>query len=172
MAKTKPLPPRDFVRQMLDYDPETGVLIWRRRPGEAWWNKRYAGTPAGSLKPSGRLDVAIGHTLFRAHRLIWLMVHGDPVPEVIDHADKNKSNNRLHNLRAATKAENGFNSGARKNNTTGIKGVGRFGNGRFRARVTSGGKDVHLGYFATLAEAAKTRREAAERLHGEFVRHE
>jgi hypothetical protein len=176
----KTLPDRDLVRRLLRYDDATGELIWLPRPRAMFssanalntWNTRYSGKAAGYVRRSGHLAVAVGHTQYRAHRLVWLYVYGAPVPELIDHADGDKLNNRISNLRAATKAENGANMRARAANRTGVKGTGVFRNGRFRARVMLHGKDYHLGYFATLEEAAKARREAAERLHGEFVRHE
>jgi hypothetical protein len=114
----------------------------------------------------------VGHTQYRAHRLVWLYVHGEPVPNVIDHVDHNKLNNRISNLRAATKSQNGANMRMRNANTSGVKGVGRVGKGQFRARVMLHGKEIHLGRFDTLEEAAKARFEAASRLHGPFARHE
>jgi hypothetical protein len=164
------LPPRELVQQLLRYDVTTGEFIWRPR-ADAWWNARYAGKSAGSVKPGGRIDVAIGHKLYKAHRLVWLYIHGEPVPDVIDHIDHDKLNNRFTNLRAATKLQNGANSGKRKNNTTGIKGVGLW-HGYYRARIMFEGKDISLGYFQTIEEAAKARFDAASRLHGVFARHD
>jgi hypothetical protein len=176
---TKTLPSRALVRELLHYDVVTGQFTWLPRSREMFvsnnafrtWNNRYTGKIAGTLSLAGHLRIAIGHTQYRAHRLVWLYVHGEPVPDVIDHIDHDKLNNRFSNLRAATKRQNGANSGKRKNNTTGIKGVGRW-KGYYRARIMFDGKDISLGYFKTLEEAAKARFEAASRLHGEFARHE
>jgi hypothetical protein len=167
----KPLPSRDLVRQLLRYDVTTGEFTWKPR-ADVWWNARYAGKIAGSVKPNGRIDIAIGHALYKAHRLVWLYVHSEPVPDVIDHVDHNKMNNRFTNLRAATKRQNGANSGLRKNNTTGVKGVGLLRSGQYRARIMFAGKDINLGHFKTLEEAAKARFEAASRLHGVFAKHD
>ena len=164
------LPPRDLVLQLLRYDAATGEFIWKPR-ANTWWNGRYAGKTAGSVKPDGRVDIAIGHRIYKAHRLVWLYIHGEPVPDVIDHVDHNRRNNRFSNLRAATKLQNGANSRVRKNNTTGVKGVGLW-HGYYRARIMYEGKDITIGCFKTLEEAAKARFEAASRLHGTFARHE
>jgi hypothetical protein len=175
----KTLPSRDLVQQLLRYDAATGEFTWLPRPREmfasnvahAAWNGRYAGKTAGSVKPDGRIDIAIGHRLYKAHRLVWLYMHGEPVPDVVDHVDHNKLNNRFSNLRAATKSENGANMRMRDSNRTGVKGVGIW-RGYYRARIMIAGKDISLGYFKTLEEAAKARFEAASRLHGTFARHE
>ena len=175
---TKPLPSRELVRQLLDYDPLTGALTWRQRPESLFtrhrqflnWNSRYPGKAAGYVSDFGYVVMHFQGTLFKAHRLIWLLVHGDPVPE-IDHIDGDRANNRIVNLRAATRTQNRANSGVSRNNTTGIKGVS-VRKGRFLARIMHNGEAIRLGVFKTLSEASQARREAAERLHGEFTRHE
>lgn len=176
----KTLPPRALLRELLHYDVVTGQFAWRPRPREMFasnnafrtWNSRYVGKVAGTLRPAGHIAVAVGHTQFRAHRLVWLYVHGEPVPDVIDHIDHDKLNNRFSNLRAATKSQNGANMRMRNANTTGVKGVGHLKNGQFRARIMLHGKDINLGHFDTLEDAAKARFEAASRLHGSFARHD
>lgn len=174
----KPLPSRDLVRQLLRYDPATGELTWLPRPEEMFkkhrqflnWNARYPGTPAGFVNEYGYRVMHFGSVLFKAHRLAWLHVHDEPVPE-IDHIDGDRSNNRIANLRIATRGQNRANSITSKNNVIGVKGVSAK-KGRFHARIMHDGQAIHLGSFKTLDEAAIARREAAERLHGEFVRHE
>jgi len=166
------LPPRDLVQQLLRYDPVTGTLIWRPREGAKNWNSRHAGKPAGSLSPNGHMYTSIGNgTHYRLHRLIWLLVYGEPVPAVIDHKDLDRSNNRVSNLRAASYSQNQANTRKRRHNTTGHKGVYRK-RGKFFARINANGVMVHLGTFDALEEAAAARREATDRLHGEFARHE
>jgi hypothetical protein len=175
---TKTLPPRELLRELLNYDVVTGQFTWRHRPREMFgnanafsaWNARYARKVAGSVKPDGRVDISIGHKLFKTHRLVWLYIHGDPVPACIDHIDGDKLNNRIHNLRAATKSENGANMRIRSSNTTGVKGVGLLPNGRYRARVMLDRKEHYLGRFSSLEEAAKAQFDAAVRLHGIFAR--
>jgi len=109
-----------------------------------------------------------------AHRLIWLYVYGEPVPPLIDHIDGNPHNNRINNLRAATKSQNMVNSGIQKNNTSGFRGVQKAPNQRtgFAAYIRADGRYIHLGTFATIEDAAQARRDAANKLHGEYARHD
>lgn len=171
------LPSRDLVRQLLDYDAETGAFTWRPRPREMFpsekgfmvWNGRFAGKAAGHANGLRR-TIAIAATSYLAHRLAWLIHYGEPVPDLIDHADLNALNNSISNLRAASKGQNMSNAQRRKDNTIGAKGVHRQHNGRFFARVTVGGVLHHLGTFDTVEEAAEARQNAAARLHGKFAR--
>jgi hypothetical protein len=172
------MPDANRAREALDYNPETGTLIWRERPSSHFksadrqitWNKRFAGKPAGSLK-NGYIMVVLNYERCFAHRLAWLLTIGQPVPDVIDHIDHDPLNNRIANLRAASQGDNGANSTRRKDNNTGIKGVGLW-NGKYRVRIRYNKQEYWVGYFKTLAEATMARRDAAERLHGKFARHE
>ena len=174
----KTLPPRNLVRRLLDYDPDTGLFIWRRRPREmfpdGWnfeiWNNRFAGKPAGT-PIAGYLQIGIHNaaysTQYRAHRLAWLLVHGEPVPDQLDHIDRNRANNRINNLRPATQSQSSANTSLRSNNTTGIKGVSRHQNG-FRVEVSFAGKRYRR-LFRTMEEAIKARRDAVIEMHGDFA---
>ena len=174
----KTLPPRALLRELLHYDVTTGQFTWRPRPREMFrnkqnfllWNTRYSGKVAGGTKSSPYLYIAVHHTQYFAHRLVWLYVHGDPVPDVIDHIDGNPLNNRFVNLRASTKAQNCANQRLRDSNTTGVKGV-VMKNGRFRAQIMVNFKMHYLGTFGTLEEAAKARYDGAVRLQGAFAKH-
>ena len=189
MAARK-LPDIGFVRECLDYDPDTGIFTWRERPAHhfpdarTWnprtWNIRFAGKQAGSRNQSGprRIfwEIAFGAAgAFKAHRLAWLLVYGEPVPELIDHINADALDNRIVNLRVADKSGNGMNQRLSTRNTSGIKGVfkhaKRYPKTPFVAYLTVKGRRHHLGYFATEEEAVEARREAAIRLHGEFARH-
>jgi hypothetical protein len=137
------------------------------------WNRLYEGTSAGTINASTKYRiVSIRGRDYIAHRLIWLLVHGEPVPEVMDHADRDRSNNRLVNLRAATRGQNGTNTPARRNNARGVKGVYPTGWGRFTACIRYEKKLVYLGTFTSIEEASKAYQDAAVRLYGEFARWE
>ena len=178
---TRTLPDITYIRECLNYDPGTGSFIWRVRPPHHFrrvrdqnaWNTCYAGQASGTAKDR-YVRIPLGGVEFYAHRIAWFLVYGDPVPEFLDHIDGDKLNNRIANLRAATKAQNYMNSRPRPNKS-GIKGVfpKQYARGiRFAASIKLAGKRYHLGQFATLEEAAKVRQEAAERLHGEYARHD
>lgn len=89
----------------------------------------------------------------------------------VDHVNLNTLDNRRENLRFATAAQNRFNEPAMKSNTSGFKGVSWSKPcGAWRAYITIGYKQHHLGLFATPQQAAEARRAAADKLHGEFAR--
>lgn len=169
----------DILRQLLDYDPETGVLTWRHRglewftagPGRslanvaACWNSKFAGKPAlatdnGQGYASGK---CLGKTL-KAHRVIWAIVHGAWPDGEIDHINGDPMDNRLCNLRCVSHGENMRNQKRRADNSSGVAGVYLVpGYSRWRAQIKLHGKRFHLGYFATFEEAASAKAEAEER---------
>jgi hypothetical protein len=93
----------DELHQKLDYDPSTGMFQWRnvtrKRCHSVGWFK-------GSRNKKGYLNIKIGRVLFQAHRLAWLHVHGNWPQFVIDHINRDKSDNRIENLRDVTVKEN------------------------------------------------------------------
>jgi hypothetical protein len=110
------LPDLDVLRQLLDYDPISGLFTWKRRPlsmfpseriGNAW-NARYSGKAAGNTDRHGYRRIHVQYRLCWAHRLAWLYVHGvaPQPPFEIDHIDGKKWNNRIANLRLVTRSDN------------------------------------------------------------------
>jgi hypothetical protein len=101
-----PLPDTETLRTLFNYDPGTGTLSWR--------SGRYAGQPCGyrAGQGQGHLRVKVGQTHYRVHRIIWVLYHGTDIPGgyVIDHIDRDPSNNRISNLRIASVAFNNKNS--------------------------------------------------------------
>ena len=171
----KTLPSRDLVRQLLHYDVATGEFTWLRRPREMftcqrqflYWNGRYVGKQAGCIAPNGYHVITLNAGSFKIHRLAWLYVYGEPVPTEIDHIDRDKRNNRISNLRAATASQNQANRTPIRT-ASGVKGVRPY-KGSFRAYIRLNGTGFHLGTFSTIEEAAAAYREAAIRLQGEFA---
>lgn len=88
----------------------------------------------------------------------------------IDHRDSDKLNNRRENLRKCTLAQNAWNQRLRRTNRSGFKGVDRYVDGRWRARIKAHGITTFLGYFQTADEAARAYDDAARAQHGEFAR--
>ena len=170
----KPLPPQDVLRQLLDYDPETGLLTWRPRGAElfkhsagrtaehsaACWNSRYVGKPAlDHLNGKGYLTGLILKDRFIAHRVAFKMATGQEPPQ-IDHINGIRTDNRLCNLRAASYAENARNHKVRADNTSGEPGVYWHKPGA-KWRVQIGGSPRrHIGLYDTLEEAIAARRAA------------
>lgn len=152
------------VRELLDYDPETGVFRWKDSRSQAV----EVGSVAGSLdKHTGYIRIGVARNYVAAHRLAWLWVHGRWPDGELDHKNRVRSDNRLENLREATRSQNTVNATVR--NATGYRGVKRH-KGSYVARIKANGKQVELGYFRS-AEAAHARYvQAAIALHGEFAR--
>lgn len=87
-----------------------------------------------------------------------------------DHIDGNTLDCRRSNLRCASPSQNQHNARRRRDNTSGTKGVSVRANGRYRAYIKLRGRQIELGTFDTVEEAAEARRKAAEQLHGRFAR--
>jgi hypothetical protein len=88
------------------------------------WLSRKIGDVAGSLNKQGYWRLNLNGKSYLAHRVIWQLSNGE-IPEgfVVDHIDKNPSNNRLENLRMVPIAVNSRNSSLYSTNTTGVNGV-------------------------------------------------
>jgi HNH endonuclease len=152
------------ARRIWRYDPDTGDLVWiGGRP-------HLAGSVAGSTVSEGRYKaVRYKDRSYLSHRLAWLIVHGS-WPVEIDHINGDGLDNRLSNLRHASRQQNSCNRRCGKNNSLGIKGVFPYKGGKFRARIRANGKLIDLGVFNTPEEGQAAYIEAAKAHHGEFAR--
>lgn len=153
------------LRELLDYDPETGLFRWRKRIGTRCANGWFAGCPS-----LGYRLIRIEGSLHKAHRLAWLHVHGE-LPEFMDHRNGDRQDNRLVNLRPATRRQNQQNQKTRADNTTGAKGVHRK-RSKFVATIQVNYRTIRLGVYPTVDEASAAYRQAAALHFGEFVRAE
>ena len=163
------------LRELLDYDPMTGVFTWRaKEPVTAAlraWNTKWAGKAAGSTK-AGRIKIKISGIFYRAHRLAWLYVYGQWPEGLLDHRDQDDSNNRIRNLRSATNAQNVVNSPPRRTGTSGARGVTWNKRARkWQAAICVSGKSLYLGCYAEKADAAEAFANAAALHYGEFAPH-
>lgn len=157
------------LREILDYDPETGIFRWKVNCG----NNRIVGQIAGTTRLSGNTSyiiIEICKKKYRAHRLAYLYMNDKWPKDQIDHKDRNGTNNRWNNIRDATNAENQRNTKISKNNKSGFLGVSW--NKKWRkwtATIGFNRKDCHLGYFETKEEAAAAYAEARKKYFGEFA---
>lgn len=159
---------QDYLIGALDYDPKTGIFIWKFRADcSSSFNGKWAGKKAGTLNWQGRVMIVINGTKFAAHRLAWLYVYGTWPENNIDHINGDPSDNRIENLRDVSHAENMQNlRGAKQNNRTGHLGVcfdKRWG--KFEARIAANGKRTSLGRFDTAEEAGEAYLAAKRALH-------
>jgi hypothetical protein len=155
---------QERLKELLDYDPETGLFTWRSRSS----NRIQVGDIAGSYSPYGYLQIRIDGRLYMAHRLAWLYINGELPKGILDHANLLKDDNRISNLRPATKSQNGANGPVRHNGLKGAYWIDRAG--RWLSQIQKGGKAIYLGYFHTEQQAHCAWWAAAQHMHGEFAR--
>lgn len=164
MSKSHSKVTRERLLELLHYEPQTGVFTWRvdRTPTVK------AGDVAGTSKnSSGHHVILIDWRPYRAHRLVWLYVHGRWPNGPIDHINGVRNDNRLVNLRDVTAKINTENQRrARSDNQCGYMGVRWHRNGAWQARIgLGGGRQKHLGLFDTPEEAHAAYVAAKRQLH-------
>lgn len=149
------------------FEYRNGELFWKvktKRP------QQHIGDRAGTFIKGGRRYVSVDGKRYGEHRVIYFMHHGY-VGGLIDHRDGDHRNNLINNLRAATKGQNEQNTGKRKTNTSGYKGVSfHQPRNKWRASITADGKRRHLGYYDSPTSAHEAYKSAARSLHGDFAR--
>ena len=158
------------LKEVLHYDPDTGVLVWITQLG----SRAKIGSEAGSVTKQGRTYyrlIMIDKHHYYAHRLAWLYVHGEFPEKHIDHEDGNGLNNRIKNLRDVDRVDNSKNQRLSKRNKSGFIGVS-FHNpaGKWVADIRVNGKTKYLGIFAEIDDAVKARK-AAELQYGYHPNH-
>lgn len=161
--KTKPELTAERVRELFDYDPETGELRWKVARRDSW-----QGRAAGTLKNNGYRYVKIDRRAYRAHRLVWLHWYGVWPEDQIDHTNGNRQDNRLSNLRSAAQSENQQNQrrASSNNRSTGLLGVSRpSGRSKYQAWIMAQGRNRYLGTFGTPEEAHAAYLAAKRQLH-------
>ncbi len=147
------------LKSQLHYNPETGIFIWIIAKS----NRIKAGDIAGS-KINGYIQLSIDSKNYYAHRLAWLYMYGCFPNERLDHKNRDKSNNRIDNLRISSPVLNARNMNMYKNNTSGFTGVRWIEEGKvWRSVIKVHGKDINLGRFSKLLDAVMARKSAEEK---------
>lgn len=173
------LPSQVFLNKILRYDHITGKLYWLYRPRYMFrthrayktWNSRYANKEAfTAIDRKGYAVGAIFNRGFRAHRIIYKIVHGhDPV--IVDHDDRDTLNNNINNLNSVSSAQNQRNMAKAINNTSGYTGVvWDKRKQKWTARINYNGKQINLGRFVNTQDAVIARK-AAEKLYNFHINH-
>lgn len=166
--KSKELPSQDYLKECFDYDPETGLLLWKHRPvhhfknrrGYATWNARYAGTTALNCVSNGYKVGRIGGVNFLAHRVIYKLLNGTD-PEYIDHGEGDRADNRPDSIANATITENNRNFGKSKANKSGTTGVSWDAHRcKWRAWIGDKRDQRYLGRFDNIDDAIAARKAA------------
>lgn len=143
---------------------KNGNLIRLVRSGN-----QIAGQIAGTkCKTHGYISIRIDKKVYRAHWLVWLYHYGY-LPKEIDHINRNRSDNRIENLRECSRSQNIANKPMQSNNTSGYKGVHwRKGRKKWQVRIKIDGKQRSLGHFDCIKDAIKTSKEARTGWYGNF----
>lgn len=147
---------REELSALVSYNPDTGAIRLAEAPDALGW-----------VNAGGYHVVSLLGKDVYVHRIAIALTH-NVWPEAVDHINGDKLDNRLCNLRIATRQENLFNSRCRADSRSGVKGVSRHGSG-WRAKIKRDGVTHCLGTFATIAEASQAYRSAAAKLHGNFA---
>lgn len=168
----------EIVRDLLDYNPETGEFRWKFRSIARctnelqWkaWNGRYANTVAGYKSPQGYQEITIFDKSYYAHRLAWLHYYGEWPKNELDHRNQVKTDNGIENLREVTSSQNKMNGSDRIWGTSKYKGVywSKKAN-KWVAQIRLDGKPKYLGSFLIEEDAARTYDRAALKYFGEFA---
>jgi hypothetical protein len=160
----------DRLRELLDYDPETGVFTRkasRTRYGTTSANRATAGKQAGGWHIEGYVAISVDNRRYLAHRLAWLHVHGAWPEADIDHLNGVRTDNRIANLRSVTRGVNLQNlRAAQRNSKSGFLGVSWDERKQaWMARIGVNRRTVHLGRFKTAEEAHEAYKNAKRKLH-------
>lgn len=148
---------QDRLKELLHYDPGTGVFVWRVN---RTWSVR-AGDVAGKKHHSGYWNLFVDGKWLMAHRAAWLYSYGTWPTADIDHINRIRDDNRLCNLREANRAENCQNQPVRRNNRSGVTGVlWHKAANKWVAQISINRKLKHLGVFDTKDEAIAARKAA------------
>ena len=152
------------VLELFEY--RDGNLYWKVKPAK----QVAVGAKAGCKNSHGYCVVRVNKVLYGIHRIIFLMHHGH-LPEYIDHADNDRLNNRIENLRQATNIQNSYNRGKQSNNRSGFKGV------HWKKQIKHWVVEIqvnktkkYLGIYKDLELAALVAAEARNLYHGSFAK--
>lgn len=159
----------------LDYNQETGLFKHKTKIGGV-----TIGAIAGYLTPYGYLQIRVNNKLYMAHRLAWFYIHKTWPLADLDHINRDRTDNRINNLRECSRSYNNCNSKIPKSNTTGIKGISFDPvRQRYRAYLNLHGqrteKRFSLAYYKTKEKALEAAtlwiNELRSNVHGEFANH-
>lgn len=164
-ATTAPDLTQERLRELLDYDPETGFFTWVTRR-----NGIHVGQTAGHVNNHGYVQIRIDGRSYQAHRLAWLWMVGALPTDHVDHINRDRADNRWGNLRLASRSQNMGNRSISRNNTSGVKGViWHKDAGKWMACIKINGKRRYLGYFLDIDAAAAAYADAARQHFGEYA---
>jgi len=155
---------KSMLNELFEY--KDGNLYWKKRLSQ----RAKIGDKAGYLRKDGYVNIRINNKNYKAHRLVFVF-HHDYMPEFIDHIDGNKANNKIENLRSATKAQNRMNISLQSNSKSGIKNVNwHKKTNKWIVQLGINGKKLHFGTYFDLEVAKFVADTMRHKYHGQFSR--
>lgn len=175
--KTKRMPSKEFLDECLDYNEESGIFTWKKRPvhhfknkaAMSTWNSRYSKTIAGNRwtdsKGKSYIIISMCGTCIKAHRLAFQINNIDIDDLEVDHENGDGTDNRWSNLRVADRVKNTRNARKRSDNKSGVTGVSwAKSKCKWVSNIASNGRQISLGSFFDKFEAIAARKSAEVRL--------
>jgi len=142
------------LKELFHYNSETGIFTRRIKTNRSI----TIGSIAGYKTPINYIQITINKKIYFAHRLAWFYIYGYFPENGIDHINKNKSDNRIKNLRVVSNQCNMRNTGNPKNNTSGIKGVCWDKRGKqWQSQIKMNQKSCFLGIYKSFINAVCAR---------------
>ena len=162
MSKSDYTLTQERLREVLRYCPATGLFTWST-PGKG----RVVGKVAGCTSKVGYTVIRIDGRLYQAHRLAILYIYGRWPDHDVDHKNGERTDNRLENLRCATRGENLQNQRqAKPFNRSGLIGATWSSQaGKWVSRIHVNGKQMHLGTFDSAEDAHAAYVEKKRQVH-------
>jgi hypothetical protein len=160
---------QETVKQLFDYDPETGNLIYQFNPRGP---RKRRGDAVGTIQPNGYKMVMHKRKRYYVHRLVWLWHHGwmPKRPMVMDHVNRDKTDNRIENLHVVSSLSLQNTDYSKTTSKTGYRGVCYLKDrDKFLAYCHHDGKRVHIGHFDDPHTAAEAYNQKILELRGDIV---
>ena len=148
------------LKELLDYDPDTGEFTWKDRRGEQGAGSRMSFKRAGTVHKKGYRIIGIDKKMYREHHLVLLYMDNVVLSskQQVDHINHIRHDNRYSNLRIVTNQQNQFNNGC-------AKGYSKTKNDKFSAAIRLNGKAIYLGTHNTEQEARNAYLQAKAKYH-------
>lgn len=155
------IPSIQTLREKFEYYPETGKLFRRY--------KNYS-REVGLTLHNARQEVTCHPWKGAKSAVCWALHYGVWPSSILDHADRDPTNNKINNLRPATAQQNSANASLSRLNSVGLKGVSFVKRlDKYSATIKFNRKQIHLGVFDDPQEAAKVYQKKAVELFGEYA---
>lgn len=145
------------LEERYNYDPETGILTRKTQCGRGYVGQVIEGDL-----------LSLNYKRVTKARVIWCLYYGEWPPDnlVVDHINRNHNDNRINNLRLATKSQNGFNVSHWED-----KGIYQVSEHTWAARISISGVQIHIGCFNSKEVAIEAYKKIARETRGEFACH-